>query len=85
MNKKLSEEEIRDMVREMLFSGEISEYDALYQKEKEWKEEAKDLRALLVDLLKNIENDDYREGIKKIDNVVNKLQTWKRKIEKFLN
>lgn len=85
MNNKLSEEEIRDIVKEMLMSGELSEYDALYQKEKEWKEESKELRSLLVDLLKNIENDDYSEGVKKIGNVVHKLQTWKRKIEKFLN
>lgn len=80
----LSEEDIRDMVREMLIGG-IQEYDALYSKEKEWKQESKELRALLVDLLKNIENDDYIEGVSKIDTVVNKLNTWKRKIEKFLN
>lgn len=81
----LSEEEIRKMVREMLMSDELSEYDALFQKEKEWKVESKELRTLLIDLLKNIENDDYVEGVKKIDTVVHKLQTWKRKIEKFLN
>lgn len=81
----LSEEDIRAMVREMLMSGDIKEYDALYQKEKEWKMESKELRTLLVDLLKNIENDDYREGVNKIDSVVDKLQNWKRKIEKFLN
>ncbi|MEK6829904.1 MAG: hypothetical protein AABY15_07325 [Nanoarchaeota archaeon] len=81
----LSEEDIRAMVREMLMSGEINEYDALYQREKEWKQESKELRALLIDLLKNIENDDYREGVGKIDSVVGKLQSWKRKIEKFLN
>lgn len=81
----LSEEDIRAIVREMLTSGDLSEYDALYHKEKEWKEESRGLRTLLVDLLKNIENDDYKEGVRKIDDVVHKLQTWKRKIEKFLN
>lgn len=80
----LSEEDIREMVREMLTGG-IQEYDALYSKEKEWKQESKELRVLLIDLLKNIENDDYREGVGKIDTVVNKLNTWKRKIEKFLD
>lgn len=80
----LSEDDLRDMVREMLADG-IQEYDALYSKEKDWKQESKELRALLVDLLKNIENDDYREGVSKIDTVVNKLNTWKRKIEKFLD
>jgi len=81
----LSEDDIRDMVREMLSTGGIQEYDALYSKEKEWKQESKELRALMVDLLKNIENDDYREGVNKIDSVVNKLKTWKHKIEKFID
>jgi hypothetical protein len=80
----LSEDDLRAIVREML-TGELSEYDALYQKEKDWSHESKELRALLVDLLKNIENDDYHEGLSKIDNVVHKLQSWKRKIERFLN
>ena len=80
----LSEEDVRAMVREMLAGG-IHEYDALYSKEKEWKQESKELRMLLVDLLKNIENDDYKEGVSKIDTVVFKLKTWKRKIEKFID
>jgi Txe/YoeB family toxin of Txe-Axe toxin-antitoxin module len=80
----LSEDDIRAMVREMLAGG-IQEYDALYSKEKAWKQESKELRTLLVDLLKNIENDDYKEGVSKIDTVVHKLQTWKRKIEKFID
>jgi hypothetical protein len=80
----LSEEDIRDMVREML-SGGIQEYDALYSKEKDWSQESKELRALLIGLLKNIENDDYKEGVKNIDTVVRKLNTWKRKIEKFID
>lgn len=80
----LTEEDIRAMVREMIKSGGIQEYDALYSKEKRWEEESKELRTLLVDLLKNIENDDYREGVKKIDSVVFKLNSWKRKIEKFI-
>jgi hypothetical protein len=78
------EEDIRAMVREML-SGGIQEYDALYSKKKEWKQESKELRALMIDLLKNIENDDYREGVSKIDSVVHKLKTWKHKIEKFID
>ena len=79
----LSEDDIREIVREMLTGG-IKESDVLYSREKEWKQESKELRILLVDLLKNIENDDYQEGVKKIDTVVNKLNTWKRKIEKFI-
>jgi molecular chaperone DnaK (HSP70) len=80
----LSEDDIREMVREMLSRG-IKEHDALYSKEKEWKQESKELRTLLIDLLKNIENDDYEEGVSKIDSVVNKLKKWKHKIEKFIN
>lgn len=81
----LSEEEkIREMVREMLRSGEISEYDALYPKEKEWKQASNELRSQLVDLLKHIESDEYEEGANKIDSVIFKLKAWKSKIEKFL-
>lgn len=81
---ELSEKDIREIVREMLTSG-IQEYDAIYSREKDWKQESKELRTLLVDLLKNIQNDDYKEGINKIDVVVNKLNAWKRKIEKFID
>ena len=55
----LSEEDLRAMVREMITSGDLSEYDALYSKKKAWKEESGELRSLLVDLLRNIENDEY--------------------------
>jgi len=81
----LSEDDVRALVIEMLKSGEISEHDALYSKEKEWNLESTELRTMLIDLLKNIENDDYKEGVGKIDNVIRKLSTWKRKIEKFIN
>lgn len=81
----LSEEDIRAMVREFLMSGELSEYDALVQKEKEWKQESGELRSLMVNLLKHIENDDYKEGLDKIDAAIFKLKSWKRKIENFLN
>jgi hypothetical protein len=80
----LSEEDIREMVREMLANG-MQEYDALYPREKDWKEESKELRSLFVELMKNIENDDYKEGVDKIDLVVRKLNTWKKKIEKFID
>ena len=81
----LSEEEIRDMVREMLASKGLGEHDALHSRKKDWKEASKELKVLLVDLLDNIENDDYEEGVNKIDSVIRKLKTWKRKIEKFIN
>lgn len=82
--ENLNEKKIREVVREMLRNG-MNEYDALFQKEKDWKEESGELRSMLVDLLKNIENDDYKEGVSKIDTVVSKLKTWKNKIEKFID
>lgn len=72
------------MVREML-SSEVNKYDVLYSKEKDWKKESRELKTLLVNLLKNIENDDYKEGIKKIDFVVFKLNSWKGGIEKLID
>lgn len=81
----LSEEEIRSMVREMLASKGLGEHDALHPKKKDWKESSKELKSLLVDLLDNIENDDYKEGVKKINLVIKKLRDWKIKIDKFIS
>jgi hypothetical protein len=53
-------------------------------KKADWKEEAKTLKGDLTDLLKNIENDEYQDGLKIIDDVMSKLKTWKGKIQKFL-
>jgi hypothetical protein len=86
MKKELSEKELRDFVKEVLLNSiDLKELDALIPKTKaQWKDEAMELRSTLVDLMKNIENDDYADGIKKIDNAVKHLQNWKLKIEKFL-
>lgn len=81
----LSEKEVRNMVREMLMSDEISESDAIYPKEQDWATDASKLRKLMVDLLKNIENDEYIEGLVKIDSVIYKLKSWKNKIRKFID
>lgn len=81
----LSEEEIRNMVREMLASKGLGEHDALHPKKKDWDQASKELKALLIDLVDNIENDDYEEGVKKIDSVIRKLSIWKNKIKKFIN
>ena len=86
MKNELSEKEHRDFVKEVLLNSiDLKELDALIPKTKaQWKDEAMELRSTLVDLMKNIENDDYADGIKKIDNAVKHLQNWKLKIEKFL-
>jgi hypothetical protein len=79
-NKKL-----RSFIREMIQEEvELNEFDAILSKKADWKEEAKTLRGDLTDLLKNIENDEYQDGLKIIDDVVSKLKTWKGKIQKFL-
>lgn len=86
MKKDLTEKEVRDYVREVLMNSmNLKELDALMPKTKQqWKDEALELRATLVDLMKNIENDDYLDGLNKIDSAIKHLQSWKLKIEKFL-
>ena len=63
---------------------ELKEFDAILSKKADWKEEAKTLRSNLTDLLKNIENDEYQDGLKTIEDVMSKLSNWKTKINKFL-
>ena len=82
---KLENKQLRDHIREMMQKEiELKEFDLLMPKKKEWNKEAKGLRVDMVDLLKNIENDEYQEGVEKIDAVVKKLQAWKNKIQNFL-
>ena len=79
-NKKL-----RSFIREMIQKEiELKEFDAILSKKADWKEEAKTLRGNLTDLLKNIENDEYQDGLETIDAVMSKLSNWKTKINKFL-
>lgn len=79
-NKKLRSF-IREMIQEEI---ELKEFDAILSKKADWTEEAKTLRGNLTDLLKNIENDEYQDGLKTIDAVMSKLKDWKTKINKFL-
>lgn len=84
--KDISPKELRDFIKEILSDPKnLKEFDALLPKAKsEWKDEATTLRTTLVDLMKNIENDDFSDGIKKIDSAIKHLESWKLKIEKFL-
>jgi len=86
MESDKSEKELRDFVREILEGSlNLKEFDVLLPKGKSaWKDEAATLRATFVDLMKNIENDDFSDGIKKIDAAIKHLESWKLKIEKFL-
>lgn len=86
MKEVTNEEELRELVRELLMNdSDLSEFDALYPKRKTWEEESKELRAQMVSLLKHIQNDKYKEGLKSIDSVIYKLKDWKEKIESHLN
>lgn len=81
----MKEKNLRIYIREMIQEEiELKEFDAILSKKADWKEEAKTLRSNLTDLLKNIENDEYEDGLKTIDDVTEKLKSWKIKINKFL-
>lgn len=81
----MKEKNLRSYIREMIQEEiELKEFDAILSKKADWKEEAKTLRSDLTDLLKNIENDEYEDGLKTIDDVTTKLKSWKTKIQKFL-
>lgn len=86
MKTEISEKELRDYVKEIIMDTlDKNESDSLLPKTKsQWKDEAIELRSTLVDLMKNIENDNYEDGIKKIDTAIKHLNSWKLKIEKFL-
>lgn len=81
----MKENNLRSYIREMIQEEiELKEFDAILSKKADWKEEAKTLRSNLTDLLKNIENDEYQDGLKTIEDVMSKLSNWKTKINKFL-
>jgi len=82
---KLTNDKLRNHIREMMQKEmELKEFDLIMPKKKEWNQEAKELRTDLVNLLKNIEDDQYEQGLEKINGVIGKLQDWKNKIQKFL-
>lgn len=86
MKKELTEKELRDYVKEVISNSiDLKELDSLLPRTKShWKDEAAALRTTFVDLMKNIENDDFADGLVKINAAIKHLQNWKIKIEKFL-
>lgn len=86
MEKELTEKKLRDIVKEVLANSlNLKEFDLLIPKKKyQWKDEAATLRTILVDLMRNIENDDFSDGVKKIDTAIKHLENWKSKIKKFI-
>jgi predicted nucleic acid-binding Zn-ribbon protein len=84
-NKTLTEKELRGIIKKVMEGSlELKEFDALLPKKAQWKDEAAALRMTLVELMKNIENDDFSDGLKKINSAIKHLESWKLKIEKFL-
>lgn len=81
---ELEEEALRNYIRELMIS-DLDEYDALYSKPKQWKDEVSDLRSDMTQLLQHIEDDEYSDGVENIDRVMSKLKTWKTKIKKYLS
>jgi len=81
-----NEAELREMIKELLMKdGKISEHDVLFSKEDTWERESRKLKSDLVDMLKHIEVDEYKEGVNKINGVITILKHWKKKIEKRLD
>ena len=83
---EITEKELKSIVKDLIAerAKEIKESDLIYKRKSEWKEAKKELRKDLVELLKNIELDDYEEGVEKIDEVIKSLKSWKSKIQKNL-
>jgi len=82
----ISKKDLTILVKKMLSerASEIKESDLLFKKKSEWVEAKSVMRKDLIDLLKNIESDDYEEGVEKIDDVIASLKDWKTKIQKQL-
>jgi len=85
----MEQDNLRKKIREVLISSEnentLGEYDLLFKTKSSWESSKKELRSDLINLLKHIEEDEYREGIEKINDVIHFLKKWKSKIQKNLN
>ena len=83
---EINKKELTNLVKELVAerASEIKESDLLFKKKSEWVEAKSVMRKDLIDLLKNIESDDYAEGVEKIDDVISSLKDWKTKIQKQL-
>ena len=83
---ELEESEIRKYIRELLLKGrKVNEFDALYAKQSDWQKESTELKDSMLELLKHIEDDQYKEGLDMIDKVISKLEIWKTNINKQLS
>lgn len=78
---KISLSTLEEMVKEVMVR-KMKEHDVLYKKKKAWQEAKEELKSDMGELLDNMENDDYRDGVDKIDSVISSLKSWKNKIQK---
>lgn len=69
------ENDIRNKLRET-----INEYDALYDSEQEWEEAKENLKNEFDDILKVIENDEYEDGVGKLEEFIFKLKDWHKEL-----
>ena len=80
-SNKISKKALEEMVREIVVK-KMSEHDVIYKKKEAWQEAKEKLKSGMKELMDNIENDDYKDGLNKIDEVVSMLNSWKSKIQK---
>ncbi len=83
----MDQKAIREMVREMIDDiiknhGQIKETDLVANTKKNWEQTKTDLKDTVAELIKNLEADDYKEGLDLIDKAIGDLKNWKIKINK---
>ena len=83
----MDQKAIREMVREMIDDiiknhGQIKETDLVANTKKDWEQTKSDLKTTVAELIKNLEADDYKEGLGLIDKAIGDLKNWKTKINK---
>ncbi len=77
--RKIVKEVIEDIIRTQ---GQIKETDLVSKTKTDWEETKKDLKDTISQIIKDLEIDDYKEGLALIDKALNGLKTWKNKINK---
>lgn len=88
-NEKNIQEIIREIIEELIQESTIEidevalkEIDLVSKTKSDWTIAKKDLKKTIEKLIKNIETDDYKEGVELIDKAIEGLKLWKQKINK---
>jgi hypothetical protein len=83
-NMEFAEEKIRSIVREVL--SKIDESDLIAKKgSKSWSEHKKDFKEKVGELIDKIEDDKYEDAHNLIDDTIEILKTWKKRIKSGLD